>query len=58
MRDLHIDTASFSIIDLIESPVQEVSGLLGSLTREQKELCLYENFVKGEILFQLAAVKP
>ena len=45
MRDLNIDTASFSIIDLIESPVQEVSGLLGSLTREQKELCLYENFV-------------
>ena len=39
MRDLDIDVASFSIIDLIESPVQELSNIFGSLTEEQRKLC-------------------
>ena len=37
MRDLDIDLASFSIIDLIESPVQELSNIFGSLTEEQRK---------------------
>ena len=39
MRDLNVDTASFSIIDLIESPVQELSDIFEALTDEQRSLC-------------------
>ena len=39
MRDLNVNTDSFSIIDLIESPVHELSDIFESLTDEQKKLC-------------------
>ena len=39
MRDLNVNTESFSIIDLIQDPVQELSDIFESLTDEQKKLC-------------------
>ena len=43
MRDMGIDLSSFSIIDLIESPVQELSNIFASLTEEQRKLCWCED---------------
>ena len=43
MRDAGIDLSSFSIIDLIESPVQELSNIFASLTEEQRKLCWCED---------------